>query len=272
MQRDHDITLDDDGSAPEGAAWRCADEYAGPIRPCDVRGLLHCHTAYCDGAHSLRDMVETARDLGLEYLGFSDKARTTGHAEGLCAVSFVRQREEIEALREEFADIHLLHGIEVEADADGGLPMSDDDLARFDYVVATLTNSGELGPSARMRRALNVIANPYVSILGHPVGELMTSGGDLPLDMVALLHAAAEAGVALEVDANPAHPNLCWDYCFLAQELGVPMVISSDAHRAARLVDYRHGAELIRSAGIGCRQVLNTLDVPALGAFLGRRR
>lgn len=248
------------------------EETGRPLRPCDVRGLLHCHTSYCDGVHGLRAMVDTAREIGLDYLGISDRARTCDGDDGLCAISFVRQRDEIEALNEEFPDFRLLHGIEVEARSDGTLPFSDADLGMFDYVVATLTNGDGLDERAQTERAVRVVNNPYVSILGHPVGEFMTTRRKLPLDLDRVLNAAAEAGIAVEVDANPGHDDLDWTFCLLAGELGVPLVISSDAHRAARLVDFRHGAAMISSAGISCAKVLNTRDAEAIGEFLIRRR
>ncbi len=250
----------------------CPDCGNNPVHPCDVRGLLHCHSSYCDGAHGLRAMVTTARDLGLDYLGVSDKARTADRSDGLCAISFIRQREEIEAINEEFPDFRLLHGIEVESAADGSLPLSDKDLGMFDYVVATLTNGGALDIAAQTERALRVVRNPYVSILGHPIGEFMTSGQPLPLDLGAVLTAAAEAGLAVEVDANPGHDDLDWGYCRMAGDLGVPLVIASDAHRAARLVDFRHGAEMIRNAGFCCRHILNTMSADDIGDFLVGRR
>ncbi len=258
-------------NADQGLPGR-SDDATRALRPCDVRGLLHCHTAYCDGAHGLRAMVLTAQEIGLEYLGVSDRARSAESDDGLCAVSFVRQREEIEAINEEFPDFRLMHGIEVEAGPEGDLPLSDGDLGMFDYVVATLTNGHGLDTDAQTKRSLRVVNNPYVSILGHPIGDFMTTRRKLPLDLDVILVAAAKAGKAVEVDANPGHEDLDWSFCRRAGALGVPLVISADAHRAARLVDFRHGAAMIGSAGISCGQILNTRDAESVGDFLIRRR
>lgn len=255
--------------------WACADdcgtkEYA-LVRQCDVRGLLHCHTDYAGGAHSLRNIVETARALGLEYLGVTDKARTRGCEDGLCAEGVAYQRAEIAEINREDGGLSLLHGIEVEAGCDGSLPLPDHLLEGFDYVVATLRDPNGHDRDAYTERAVRTIMNPFVNVIGHPCGDWMTTGGDLPLDLCTVLDAAAKADVAVEIDANPGHPDLDWTHCYKAQELGVTMVIASDAHRAARLADYRHGVELGRKAGLCCRQILNTRPVDEVRAFFLRR-
>jgi DNA polymerase (family 10) len=255
--------------------WACADECGvrsfSLVRQCDVRGLLHCHTDYAGGAHPLRSIAGTARALELDYLGVTDKAKGCDADEGLCLEGIAFQRSEIQELNADSPDLVLLHGIEVEADGDGSLPLPDHVLEGFDYVVATLKNGNGLDVAASTERALRTIMNPYVNILGHPCGEWMTSGADLPVDLKTVLNAAAQAEVAVEIDANPQHDDLSWSYCYRAQELGVSMVIASDAHRAARLADYRHGVELARKAGLCCRQILNTRPLDDVRSFFLRK-
>jgi len=111
--------------------------------------------------------------------------------------------------------------------------------------------------------------NPFTSIMSHPLGDFMTMGENSWIDMELVLMAAAHAGVAIEVDANPSHAKLDWHNCMLAQQFGVKLVISSDVHRAARLVDYRHGAEMVRSAGVCCRQILNSWGADEVKSFFG---
>jgi DNA polymerase (family 10) len=255
--------------------WACADECDvrsfSLVRQCDVRGLLHCHTDYAGGAHPLRSIAETARALELEYLGVTDKAKVHGVGAGLCLEGNADQRSEIKELNAESDDLVLLHGIEVEAVLDGSLPLPDHVLDGFDYVVATLNNGSDLDAAASTARALRVIMNPFVNILGHPCGDWMTRGSGVPLDLKTILNAAATAAVAVEIDANPEHVDLNWNNCYKAQELGVTLVIASDAHRAARLADYRHGVELGRQAGLCCRQILNTRPLDEVRAFFLRQ-
>jgi len=251
--------------------WPCQDScsirHFELLRQCDVRGLLHCHTAYVDGAHDLPAIIHTARELGLEYLGVSDKLATELCADGLCAERMASQRAEIKAHNANGNGFTLLHGAEVEVDAEGNLPLDDDVLAGFDYVVATMRQSHGLDRERQTARAVRAVSHPRVSILGHPIGHFMTTGRELPLDIDRVLTTAADLNVAVEIDANPAHDDLDWKNCYHAQTLGVTLVIASDAHRAARLGDYRHGAEMTRDAGLCCRQILNTQTADEVRAF-----
>ena len=240
------------------------------LHQCDVRGLLHCHTAYVDGAHDLSAMVGTARELGLEYLGVTDKLMSDYCKDGLDAESLAGQRKEIEKHNAAGNGFTLLHGVEVEVDPEGNLPVDEKLLAGFDYVVVTMHISHGLDRERQTERALRAVKDPRVSILGHPIGHFMTTGLELPLDITRVLAAASEARVAVEIDANPDHEDLDWKNCYHAQELGVTMVIASDAHRAARLCDYRHGAEMTRDAGICCRQILNTQTADQVCSFFTR--
>jgi len=250
---------------------RCDDRSFTLARQSDIRGLLHCHTHYDGGAHGLLRLVETARELGLEYLGITDRLLSDFSDGGLTPLGFARQREEIEALNGALDDFALLHGVEVEVGPDGELPDAPEVFETVDFVVATLLNGNGDGDRRRATdRAVRAVMNPCVSILGHPMGDYMTTGRPLPLDLDTVLVAAAEAGVAVELDANPHHEDLVWHHCEEAQQRGIVFVISSDVHRAARLIDYRHGAELTRRAGICRHQILNTRSLSEIREFLSR--
>lgn len=242
------------------------------MRPCDVRGLLHCHSHYCDGAHSLRALVETARELGLEYLGVSDHIRSDRRREGLDSKAFARQREEIEAINERYPDFEIFHGVELDISPDGALPLDEQTLGVFDYVIVSLDEEQDLPPAVLTERVVRAIMHPFTTILSRPVAGLMLARPPVPLDMEAVLCAAAEAGAALEFDALPGDVDPDWTHCHRAQELGVLLSVNPNAHRAARLVDYRHGVELTRKAGLCLRQLLNTLTRAELRAFLDRSR
>lgn len=249
-----------DQQAPESAL----------VRPCDVRGLLHAHTRYADGAHSLRRMVETARDLGLEYLGVSDHARSARHPEGLDLEDEKHQHEEIAALQREYPDFTLLHGVEADVASDGQLMLPEGVLDAVDYVLADLPDPDGHTKESYTEAALKVVRHPAVNILSKPVGAYMTSPAPVPLDMMRLLKAAAESGTVVELDANPTAPQLDPAHCKLAAQLGVLLAINANAHRAARLVDYRQGVAIARDMGLDCGQIVNTWKVEQLQEQFGR--
>lgn len=242
----------------------------GLVRPCDVRGILHCHTLYAGGAHSLRAMVDTAREIGLEYLGVSDHAISELHPDGLDVEALARQRGEIEAINAELPDFSVLQGVEVYMEADGSLPLPEETLATCEYVIVSLAGGNGADPASRTAHAIRAIMNPYTTILSRPVSEYMFAGPPAPIDIEAVLQAAAECRTAVEVSAIPERLDQGAGFCRRAQELGVLLSINPNAHRAARLVDYRHGVELTRNAGLCCRQILNTFTGAELRAFLAR--
>lgn len=242
----------------------------GLVRACDVRGVLHCHSAYSGGAHRLRPMVETARDIGLEYLGISDHARSALHPDGVDARALAHQREEIEALREEYPDFDILQGVEVDMARDGSMPLDEEALAAVDYVIVSLVNGHHDTPAERTEHIIRAIMHPCTTLVSKPLTGYMTARPPVPLDLDAVLRAAAEARTAVEITAMPENVDVEWNHCRRAQQLGVLLSINPDAHRAARLVDYRHGVELTRKAGLCCRQILNTLTAAELRAYLRR--
>jgi DNA polymerase (family 10) len=246
-------------SDPPAVADLTYQSQADLVRQCDIRGVLHTHTRRDDGAHTLNDMVQTAREIGLDYIGVSDHLFCGDHGHGLCPEGAARQRVEIANLREAYPGFDILHGAEIDADEDGNLPVDSGWLREFDYVIVTFANCADLDPEVQTARALKVIRNPLTRILGKPVGDYMLRQPPLPIDMGRVLEEAARHNVAVEIDANPRAPVLDWRWCHRAQELGVMLVINPNAHRAARLVDYRHGVEMVRDAGICCRSILNTL-------------
>jgi DNA polymerase (family 10) len=238
------------------------------VRPCDIRGILHSHSRYGDGAHALASMVDTAREIGLEYLGISDHYRSEAHRDGLDLQEMAAQRAEIEELKARHPGFDILQGVELDLRPDGSLPLGEDDLARFDFVIVAVPENGGYDPATLTDHIVAVVERTRVAILGRPVGDFMMRASNGVLDMERVLKAAAARNTAVEINANPSCPELDWTACRRAQELGVPMAISPDAHRAARLVDYRHGAEMAQEAGICCSSILNTLSAVDLRHYL----
>lgn len=234
------------------------------VRPCDVKGILHSHSRYCDGAHPLISMVETARKIGLEYLGVSDHFKTYAHQDGMDISAVKIQRQEMDLLKDKYPDFDILQGVELDASPDGTLPVDDETLAFFDYVIVSFPENGGYNPATFSDQVVKVAAHPLVTILGRPVGDLILNRNGGVLDMKRVLEAAAAGGTAVEVNANPDTEQIDWEFCRMAQEKGVYLCISPDAHRAARLVDYRHGTEQAHDAGLRCSSILNTMPVEEL--------
>ena len=242
----------------------------GLVRPCDIKGILHSHSRWTDGAHSLDSMVSTAREIGLEYLGISDHFLSAAHQEGLDLAAARIQREEVDRLVEKYDDFDVLQGIEIDVNPDGSLPVDDATLAHFDFVIASFPEHDGHDQKRLIEQVVRAARHPQVTILGTPVGDFMLRGCNGSSAMKEVLQAAAEGGTAVELTANPSYKELDWTCCHMAQDLGVYMAISPNAHRAARLVDYRHGAELAQAAGMTCTSFLNTMTSAQLRRHFAR--
>ena len=240
------------------------------VRPCDIKGILHSHSRYTDGVHPLASMVDTAQEIGLEYLGISDHFKSDNHQEGLDLSAAKVQRSEIELLLDKFPGFDILQGVELDANPDGNLPLDDGTLMLFDYVIVSFPKNDGYDRDKLTEQVVQVAAHPLVTILGRPVGDCILRCKDENLDMERVLQAAAEGQTAVEVNANPTSLDIDWECCHQAQKMGVYMAISPNAHRAARLVDYRHGAELAHEAGLRCSSILNTLSNEELRGYLKR--
>ena len=177
------------------------------VRPCDIKGILHSHSRWTDGAHSLESMVATAREIGLEYLGISDHFRSETHRDGLDLDEVRAQRQEIERLRGELDGFDILQGVELDVNPDGSLPVDDETLAFFDFVIVSFPENGGYEKTSLTERVVKVASHPRVTILGKPVGDFMLRGCNGMLDMEAVLTAAADGGTAVEINANPSARN-----------------------------------------------------------------
>ena len=224
----------------------------------DIRGDLHVHTKASDGKSSLRDMVEAARARGYEYLAITDHTKHATVAKGLDEKRLSKQLDEIEKLSEDFDDIRILKSSEVDILADGKLDLSDSMLKRLDLVVAAVHYKFELDAQKQTERILRAMDNKYMSVLAHPTGRLLGEREGYPVDLERVIEGAKDRGVALELNAHPARLDLDEVHCKLAKEMGVKLVISTDAHSTFGLDTMRFGIGQARRGWLERTDVLNT--------------
>ncbi|MEZ6072183.1 MAG: DNA polymerase/3'-5' exonuclease PolX [Pirellulales bacterium] len=224
----------------------------------DIRGDLHMHTDQTDGAATLEEMIEAARARGLEYIAITDHSKRVTMANGLDARRLRQQFKEIDRLNEKYDDIHVLKGVECDILERGGMDLDDDVLAEADWVVASV-HYGQNQPREQItRRIVDALANPNVSVIAHPTGRLINRRKPYDVDLEAVFRAAAEHGKLLELNANPARLDLDDVACAAAKRHGIPIAISTDAHRTAGLDVMRYGILQARRAGLTKKDVANT--------------
>jgi DNA polymerase (family 10) len=239
----------------------------------DLTGTFHCHTDWSDGHATLEEMAEAARDAGLSYLGIADHSRSAGYAGGLSIDRVKQQWEAIDALNEKLGKrFRIFKGTECDILPDGSLDYPDDLLAGFDYVVASVHSRFGLPREEMTARLVNAVRNPHVTILGHPTGRLLLTRAGYDVDLEAVIDAAAESGVWIEINANPHRLDLDDTHCRRAREAGVPIAINPDAHDVGGLLDLEYGVGVARRAGLRPADVVNAADPDEVAKRLRDRR
>jgi DNA polymerase (family 10) len=235
----------------------------------DLRGDLHMHTTETDGRNSISEMAAAAREAGLEYIAITDHSQSLAMANGLDEA-----RARAHAGRVRSADgqhgVRLLAGIECDIRPDGTLDLGDDCLAALDIVVASVHSAFNQDRRQMTDRLLRAIENPYVDVLGHPTGRLLLKREPYPLDVEAVIDAAARHHVAIEINSQVDRLDLNDVNAKLARDRGVLLVISSDAHSTAALQWTRWGVVTARRAWLRPEDVLNTRSFEGLRPLLRR--
>lgn len=247
-------------------------EFPRLIERGDLRGILHCHTTFSDGGNTVRQMAEAVRDMGLDYLGISDHSQTAAYAGGLRPDDIKRQHEEIDRINEALAPFRVFKGIESDILPDGSLDYDEKTLAQFDFIIASVHSHFKMDEATMTARIVRAIENPFTTILGHPTGRLLLSRDAYPLNMAAVLEAAAAHGVAVELNANPHRLDLDWRHHRKAKELGIPIPICPDAHSIEGLADIEYGLGIARKGRLTAADVLTAWSTEDIFAFMQRRK
>jgi len=251
-----------------------AETHAMPrlIEHSDLRGDLHMHTTETDGKDDIRTMAMAAREAGLDYIAITDHSQSLAMANGLDERRALAHAARIRAVDAEGLGIRLLAGIECDIKLDGSLDLADDCLAALDLVVASVHSGFNQEPQEMTDRVLRAIGNPHVDILGHPTGRMLLKRQAYPIDIDAVIDAAARLGLAIEINSQPHRLDLHDVHATLARERGVRLVISSDAHSRQALGMLRWGVTVARRAWLQAADVLNTRPFDAFRASLRRHQ
>jgi len=245
------------------------------IRLTDIRGDLHSHTTWSDGASSLEEMAEAARSRGYSYLAISDHSGGLGVANGLSVERLRAQRQAIHALNAGYeragVAFRLLAAAEVDIRADGSLDYPDDVLADLDLVVASIHSAMNQPPDRMTARLLRAIENPHVDVIGHLTARLLGSRPSVQYDRAAVFAAAAGARTALEINAHLRRLDLSDNDARYARDLGIMLTIDSDAHHTSGLADMADGVRYARRAWTTPTDVLNTRPLDELLTWLHNR-
>ncbi len=230
----------------------------------NIRGDLHIHSTWSDGEDSILAMAQAARQLGYEYLAITDHTVTVGVTHGLNARAILKQLKEIERVRQRIKGIKILSGSEVDIRKDGSLDLPNDILSKLDVVVASIHTSFKMSKTEMTKRLLKAIKNPQVDIIGHPSTREINHREPIEVDWEIIMKEARQSKTALEINSFWNRLDLNDVQARMAKNLGVKLVISTDAHNVAELNNMKFGIATARRGWIEKKDVLNTLSLREL--------
>jgi len=233
----------------------------------DLRGDVHMHTVETDGRNTIEEMAEAARDRSLQYIAITDHSKNLAFANGLTDERALQHIERIRAVDKKFSadkkkPLSIFAGVEVDILADGTLDLSDEVLAQMDIVIASVHSHFNQDRETMTERLLKAISNPNTSLIGHPTGRQLLRRDAYPFDLEAVLKAAAQHKVAMELNAYPDRLDLNDVQLRVAKQHGVKIVINTDSHHTSHLEKLKYGVTQARRAWLTREDVLNTLPAP----------
>ena len=235
-----------------------------------IKGDLHMHSTWSDGAYSIEEMVEACRSKGYQYMAITDHSQYLRVANGLTTERLIKQIDEIKEINKKYDDIEVLSGIEMDILPDGTLDYSDEILEKVDVVIASIHSSFSQSQEKIMDRLTTALRNAHVDIIAHPTGRIIGRREGYDVDMDLLIQLAKETNTALELNANPNRLDLSAENIRKAQESNVKLVINTDAHSVEHLDFMKIGIGTARKGWIKKDTVLNASNKEELLQFIRR--
>ncbi|MEK3807711.1 DNA polymerase/3'-5' exonuclease PolX [Bacillus sp. FSL H8-0547] len=234
----------------------------------DIKGDLHMHSTWSDGAFTISEMAEACRLRGYQYMAITDHSQYLKVANGLTPERLKAQREEIDKLNEQYDDFKILAGVEMDILPDGTLDYSDDVLDGMDFVIASIHSSFSQPQDVIMKRLKTALDHHRVHMIAHPTGRLIGKRSGYEPDVEMLIQLAKETDTVLELNANPNRLDLSAEHIRKAHEAGVKVAINTDAHNLDMLEDMKTGVSTAIKGWVKAENVINTWDLDELQSFL----
>lgn len=228
----------------------------------DIRGMVHCHTTYSDGKHSIEEMARAAEAMGMRYLTITDHSPTAFYAGGVTLDRLKRQWAEINEVQEK-VKVKILRGTESDIVADGRLDYPDRILEQFDVIVASIHSRYKMDSAKMTKRIVTAMRQPVFKIWGHALGRLIQRRPPFECDVEQILDVIAESRAAIEINGDPWRLDLEPRWVREARKRRIKFVISVDAHSTGALNNLKYGVAMARRGWLSKSEVLNTLGTKA---------
>ncbi|KAN62037.1 PHP domain-containing protein [Mycobacterium tuberculosis] len=250
-----------------------AEDLGGGAIRAALRGDLHLHSNWSDGSAPIEEMMATAAALGHQYCALTDHSPRLTIANGLPPDRLRKQLDVIDELREKFAPLRILTGIEVDILEDGSLDQEPEMLDRLDIVVASVHSKLSMDSAAMTRRMVRAVANGHTDVLGHCTGRLIAGNRGIrpesKFDAEAVFTACREHGTAVEINSRPERRDPPTRLLHLARDIGCVFSIDTDAHAPGQLDFLGYGAQRALDAEVPADRIVNTWPADTLLAWTG---
>jgi DNA polymerase (family 10) len=243
-----------------------------PIVYADIKGIIHSHSNWSDGSHTLEEMARVCIEKKLEYLVISDHSKSAFYASGLSEVRIKEQHKLIDELNKKLSPFRIFKSIECDILNDGSLDYSDEILSTFDLIIASIHSNLKMTEEKAMARLLKAIQNPYTTILGHMTGRLLLSRPGYPVDHSVIIDACKENQVVIEINAHPRRLDIDWQWIPEALNKGVLLSINPDAHSTEGYHDIHLGVLAAQKGGLVKEKNLSSFSLTELEQYLEQRK
>ena len=230
------------------------------IEQSDLQGDVHMHTVATDGKCTIEEMIGAAQARGYKYMAITEHSKNLAFAFGLDEKKALAHAKKVKKAAEKFEGIRVFTGIEVDILADGTLDLADDCLAQLDVVIGSVHSAFNQDAPQMTDRLLKAISNPHLGAIGHPTGRILLRRDAYAFDMEAVLNAARQNKVVMELNAYPDRLDLCDRHLRMAKERGVKIVINTDSHHTSHMEKIKYGVLQARRAWLTRDDVVNAWD------------
>jgi DNA polymerase (family X) len=242
------------------------------VQPADIRAVIHSHSNWSDGAHTIEEMARECIARGMEYLVISDHSKTAVYANGLTEERVQQQHLYIDELNAKLKPFKIFKSIESDILNDGSLDYPPSVLMTFDLVIASVHSNLRMHEEKATARLIKAIENPYTTILGHMTGRLLLARNGYPVDHKKIIDACAANNVVIELNANPRRLDMDWKWIPYALSKNVLISINPDAHYLEGYDDIKYGALAGQKGGLTAKQNLSSFSLKEFEVFLTERR
>lgn len=249
------------------------EDFSQLIEEKDLKGTFHCHTVDSDGINTIEEMVEGAQKLGWKYIGISDHSKSSPQAHGLSEERLINQIEKIKQLNEKFnGEFKVFSGIECDILPDGQLDFSNELLKKLDFVIVSVHSKFKQDKQTMTNRLIKAIENPYVSMIGHLTGRLLTYRDPYELDIPKVIDACIANHKIIEINATPSRLDMDWRLWIQAKGKGLKCSINPDAHSVKDFKNCNYGVNIARKGWLEKKDVINTLPLSEIEKFLKNQK